>query len=186
MSEERPSKVQQVGAAYSLIARLKQLERKYRGYIRQSKWLSRLVHSHFFSFKPHPFARGMAIGMFWACMPMPFQMAPALLFCWMGFANLPIAILCVWISNPLTYLPIFYLEYELAVLLFYPGLEMMSFSEFSAAGAANIFQSLGGIYRMIVEGALVLGVALALFGYAAGILLGNYLLYVTSRLRNKR
>ena len=166
-----------------LLAQVVFTERKYLTKIKKSVLLSRVAHSHFFSFQSHPLSRGLAIGMFWAFMPMPLQMLPALLFCWLGFANLPIALVCVWISNPLTYLPIFYLEYKVAALLFYRGeAEEMSFAHFSGH-YDEIISSAGKIYLMIIEGALVIGITAALLGYLAGFPLSRYLTSVINRRR---
>jgi len=59
----------------------------------------------------------MLIGMFWAFMPMPFQMVPASAFAIYFRVNLPISIALVWISNPLTYVPIFYFCYQVGALM---------------------------------------------------------------------
>lgn len=75
--------------------------------------ISRMLHTKLVLWNRESAARGAAIGMFWAFMPIPFQMFPAFLFCWMMAANLPIALLCVWITNPLTLIPILLLEYRL-------------------------------------------------------------------------
>jgi uncharacterized protein (DUF2062 family) len=85
--------------------------RKRRGLVQ------RLAHSKMLSWAPEQVCRGLAVGMFWAFIPMPFQMAPAALFAWFTRANLPLALLCVWISNPLTYAPIVFLEYKIGVFL---------------------------------------------------------------------
>ena len=74
--------------------------------------LARLAHSDLMSWKQEQVSRGLAIGLFWAFVPMPFQMAPAALFCWLTRANLPLALAGVWISNPFTYVPIFYAAYR--------------------------------------------------------------------------
>ncbi|WP_369602272.1 DUF2062 domain-containing protein [Hahella sp. SMD15-11] len=55
--------------------------------------------------------RAMLIGLFWAFIPMPFQMVASAL-CAIRFnANLPISVALVWITNPLTMPPIFYFNY---------------------------------------------------------------------------
>lgn len=59
----------------------------------------------------HAVSRAMFIGLFWAMMPMPFQMVPAALFAIWFNANLPLSIALVWLTNPLTMPPIFYANY---------------------------------------------------------------------------
>jgi uncharacterized protein (DUF2062 family) len=56
---------------------------------------------------------GVFIGVFIAFIPMPFQMLLVALLAIIFNVNLPITILLVWISNPLTMPFIYYFEYEL-------------------------------------------------------------------------
>lgn len=56
---------------------------------------------------------GVFIGIFVAFIPMPFQMPLVALLAIIFNVNLPITILLVWISNPLTMPFIYYFEYEL-------------------------------------------------------------------------
>lgn len=56
---------------------------------------------------------GVFIGVFVAFIPMPFQMLLVSLLAILFNVNLPVTILLVWISNPLTMPFIYYFEYEL-------------------------------------------------------------------------
>jgi uncharacterized protein len=56
---------------------------------------------------------GVFIGVFVAFIPMPFQMPVVALLAIIFNVNLPVTILLVWISNPLTMPFIYYFEYEL-------------------------------------------------------------------------
>jgi uncharacterized protein (DUF2062 family) len=58
-------------------------------------------------------AKAFFIGIFWAFIPMPFQMVPAAIFAILFHANLPISIALVWITNPITMPPIWYATYKL-------------------------------------------------------------------------
>jgi uncharacterized protein (DUF2062 family) len=58
-------------------------------------------------------SKAFAIGLFWCCIPMPFQMVVAAFFAVRVKANLALSVALVWISNPLTMPPIFYGEYLL-------------------------------------------------------------------------
>jgi uncharacterized protein (DUF2062 family) len=55
--------------------------------------------------------RGLAIGAFWALIPMPMQMAGVMALTPFVKFNVPLAIAVVWLSNPLTYPIMFYVEY---------------------------------------------------------------------------
>ena len=60
---------------------------------------------------------GVFIGVFIAFIPMPFQMPVVALLAIISNVNLPVTILLVWISNPLTMPFIYYFEYELGNLV---------------------------------------------------------------------
>ena len=58
-------------------------------------------------------ARGMAIGLFFSMMLMPFQMLPAALIAMRSKANVPFAIAFCWVSNPVSSAPIWYGQFRL-------------------------------------------------------------------------
>ena len=55
--------------------------------------------------------RGVAIGVFWAFIPMPMQMLAVMATTPLLRFNVPIAISMVWLSNPFTMPPMYYMEY---------------------------------------------------------------------------
>jgi uncharacterized protein (DUF2062 family) len=59
------------------------------------------------------FALGCAIGVFFAMMPVPFQMVAAALFAFLVRVNLPAAVASTWVSNPLTTPLILFSQYKL-------------------------------------------------------------------------
>jgi len=63
---------------------------------------------------PHRIAFGCAIGVFVALTPtIPFQMLLAVLICWLLGANKIVGVPAVWITNPLTIVPIYLPQYIL-------------------------------------------------------------------------
>lgn len=54
----------------------------------------------------------VAVGLFIAFMPIPFQMVPAAALAIMLRINLPLAVALVWVTNPFTMPPLFYLCYK--------------------------------------------------------------------------
>jgi len=52
-------------------------------------------------------AKGIAIGLFCAFLPMPFEMIPAIFMAASLRGNLPFAVAGVWLSNPFTWIPLY-------------------------------------------------------------------------------
>ncbi len=94
---------------------------------------------------------GVFIGIFVACLPMPFQMVLATLLAIVFNANLPISFLLIFISNPLTMPPLFYFEYQLGKLIFQPS----SAIEFSFD---SMYENFDQIALCLWTGAFALGV----------------------------
>jgi uncharacterized protein (DUF2062 family) len=85
-------------------------------------WLHRLLGDRLFSpelWRPTRagVAKGAATGLFWAMMPIPFQMLPSGLTAYLFRFNVPAAISVVWITNPVTWPVILYWQYRLGVWL---------------------------------------------------------------------
>jgi len=69
-------------------------------------------HQHIWILTSESVARGVAIGLFIACIPIvPFQSILTVFLAIFLRANLPLAFGVSWISNPLTILPLIYLAY---------------------------------------------------------------------------
>lgn len=136
---------------------------------------ARLMNANMIRISRDGICRGFAVGMFWGFTPMPFQMLPAAVFCWLARANLPVAIFCVWISNPFTYLPIFFLEYQVGAALFADG--AMNWQEFKALGeGGNLFANmLKEIGLPLLQGALVMCTVMSVAGYGLGVLLFRWI-----------
>lgn len=85
-------------------------------------WLHRLLGDRLFSpelWRPdrRNVALGAANGLFWAMMPIPFQMLPSGISAYLLRFNVPAAIIVVWITNPLTWPLILYWQYRLGAWL---------------------------------------------------------------------
>jgi uncharacterized protein (DUF2062 family) len=101
------------------------------------------------------------IGILVAFIPLPGQtMIAAGLAFWWG-ANLPISVCLIWISNPLTIGPMFYLTYRIGAALL--GSEPMVFT---VSLSWEWFSSLGHhILLPLVIGSLLCGIVAAVTGY---------------------
>jgi len=65
----------------------------------------------YFSINRRTVTRGVAIGLFWGFIPMPMQMLAVMATTPLLRFNVPIAISMVWLSNPFTMPPMYYMEY---------------------------------------------------------------------------
>ena len=87
-------------------------------------------------------SRAFAIGL-WAMYtpPLPWQQVIAALGAIYFNANLPIAVALVWITNPLTWLPMYYFAYEVGALAM--GAATFSFDQFSQIFSIEKVMELG-------------------------------------------
>ena len=65
----------------------------------------------FFGVNRRSVTKGIWVGLFWAFIPMPMQMVAVVLSTFAIRFNVPIAIVMVWLSNPITMPPMYYIEY---------------------------------------------------------------------------
>lgn len=106
---------------------------------------------------------GVAMGLFWAMIPVPGQMFAAALTAVMLRINLPISVVLVWLTNPLTMPPIFYLNYLIGAWLI--G-EPATVGEFQLS-LEWIASEIHAIWTPLFLGSVVFGVVLAVIGYCA-------------------
>lgn len=110
-------------------------------------------------------ANAMAIGIFCAMIPMPFQMLPAAMLSILFRANIPLSIALVWLTNPLTAVPVWYGAYKLGSTML--GMDAAwtlddgTFEEVWDAILANFWQ----LYVPILFGSVVIGALLGLAGW---------------------
>jgi uncharacterized protein len=96
-------------------------------------------------------------------MPVPSQMATAALMALWMRVHLPVAVATVWVSNPVTNIPIFYGAYRVGLLLL--GMEPGAFHiELSFEWLAS---ELYRIWQPLLLGCFVMGTLSAITGYFA-------------------
>lgn len=106
-------------------------------------------------------AKAVAIGLFWAFMPVPLQGVFAVLMALWFRVNVLVPIACVWISNPLTLGPFVYLAYKLGALILGPSPEPFHF-ELSFAWLSDGFKR---TWAPFLLGSFLLGLGSAALGY---------------------
>jgi len=105
-------------------------------------------------------AGGVAIGLFWAMMPMPIQTVFAAATAIILRLNLPLSVIFVWVTNPITAGPIYYLAYKLGSVLLNEPIQKVAF-EFSMQWMT---ETLVHIWQPLMAGCLLLGVFSAAIG----------------------
>lgn len=127
-----------------------------------SSWLAPLVDDpNLLHLNRHSVSGAVFIGLFCAFLPLPGQALVAALLAFWFRCNLPISLLLIWISNPLTIPPLMILLYQFGQLILgnEPGRAAFEFTW-------SWFRDNGGtVYLPIVVGGLVAGLAAGSMGY---------------------
>ncbi len=121
-----------------------------------------LLHSpNLWHLNRHSVSGAVAIGLFVAFVPLPIQMPLAAILAIAARTNLPISVVVVWVSNPLTMAPLFYSGYKLGEWMLgqTPG-------EFSFEPTLTWFATqFSLVWQPLLLGCLTLGAGSALLGY---------------------
>jgi uncharacterized protein (DUF2062 family) len=124
-------------------------------------WLSQyLHHSSLWNFNRRSISKAFAVGLFFAFIPVPFQMLLAAPSAIIFSANLPVSITLVWITNPITMLPIFYGCYKLGAWIFGISIE----KDF-AMSLECVWQAFDTILQPFLFGCLILSIVSSVLGY---------------------
>jgi len=112
----------------------------------------------------HSVSKAFVIGLFWMAIPLPSQMIASAITAILFRANLPISVVLVWISNPLTMAPIFYFNYVVGTLLLGQEADENIHFELSWDWLLN---TLGELWIPLYLGSIVVGLTLGLIFYVA-------------------
>jgi uncharacterized protein (DUF2062 family) len=93
---------------------------------------SRLHDPRLWHFNRHSLAGGMGVGLFAVFLPMPLRMFPSAALSIFCRVNLPLAVSLVWLSNPVTIIPIVYAAYYLGTRLLGETAQLQDFTWSSA------------------------------------------------------
>lgn len=108
-------------------------------------------------------AGAFGVGMFMAAIPVPFQMLLAAAGAIVFRVNLPISVGLVWITNPVTMIPMFYFAYLVgAFVMGKPPAISQDELQLSWSWIVGQLEHIGGPFLL---GCLILGVGGAMLGY---------------------
>lgn len=113
--------------------------------------------------------RAFAIGIFIALIPMPFQMLVIVGLVFFIKFNVPLALLMIWISNPLTMPIIFYIEYATGAFLLGKEIAAVEMTtQWFRENYHNIFISLytGAFFYAILSAILIYYISSLLWRYS--------------------
>lgn len=112
----------------------------------------------------------VAVGLFVAWIPLPAQMLMAGLLALLLRVNLPLSVVLVWVSNPLTMGPMYWAAWRLGRWLL--GIEHVAMA--FAPSVTWISAEIARVWQPLLLGCLILGLASALAGYGVCRLLWRF------------
>jgi len=128
------------------------------------KWFGKYLHDpNLWHLNRRSVSGAFAAGLFWAMIPMPFQMVAAAAVAILGRVNLPISVALVWVSNPLTMPPIFYFNYLVGTWLL-PNCQPVGKMKVTLEWFVH---SMEQIWEPLYLGSVVVGIVLGALGYTA-------------------
>ena len=152
--------------------------------IRNHKYLrmfgSLLHDSNLWHMNRRSVSGAFAVGIFWAFVPMPFQMIPAATTAIITRVNLPISVALVWISNPITMPPLYYFTYRVGTWILDQPPQPLE----SESSIEWMVHSLEQIWQPLYLGSLLCGIIASILGYT--IMRGFWRWHIVSSLRKRR
>lgn len=134
-----------------------------------------LKQPELWAFNRQSTAKGIAAGIFCAFLPMPFEIVPAIFIAAMIGGNLPFAIAGIWISNPVTWVPLYTPCYLLGAKIM--GISTVALTEIT------MFE-FGLHYVALWLGCLIIGITLSISAHF--LISFMWRLQVRQRWKNRR
>ena len=122
----------------------------------------------------------LAVGLFWAFIPIPMQMVAAAATAIFVRVNLPISVALVWITNPITMPPIFYFTYLVGTWI----LGTPARTEPFELSFEYLSHSMSAIWQPLFLGSFVCALLAAGIGYC--VMRGFWRLHIVQQLRRRR
>lgn len=128
---------------------------------RSLRFLTRLMDPNVWHLNRRSVAGGIWIGLFFAFLPLPIQMPMSAATAIWTRVNLPLAVISTWVSNPLTFYPIYYFNFSVGCLL--TGIDgTWAAADFSVSA---IFGEASRLAWPLLLGSFVVGTMAATAGY---------------------
>jgi len=119
-----------------------------------------LHHPHLWHLNRRSVAGAFSVGLFVAFVPVPFQMAIAAILAILFHTNLPISVMLVWVSNPVTIPALFYFAYWIGSRILDVPVRRVNFE----LSFDWLMTSLHTIWEPFLLGCFILGISCALLG----------------------
>ncbi|MCL8306055.1 MULTISPECIES: DUF2062 domain-containing protein [Pseudomonas] len=131
------------------------------------RFFGKLLHDpNLWHLNRHSVARAMGVGLFAALIPMPMQMLLAASLAIPLRGNLPIAVSLVWLTNPLTMPPVFFVTYMTGAWL----MQVPPRNLPDEITVQWVTDQLSTIWQPFLLGSVVCGLVLGVFAYFATML----------------
>lgn len=117
----------------------------------------RLLHKDLWRLSYGSAARASMIDVFWMMIPIPMQMIPAIMLCVYLLANIPLVMACIWLSNPFTWLPMYFGNYLLGSYLLGMSVNITDWHSYATYLVEHIDQFWQPLYLGSVVGGFILG-----------------------------
>jgi uncharacterized protein (DUF2062 family) len=124
----------------------------------------------------------LAVGLFWAFIPIPFQMVAAAATAIPTRVNLPLSVVLVWITNPVTMPAMFYFNYVVGTWI----LGSSGHHPETAMTMEYLVEGMAQIWRPLFCGSLLCGAIAAVIGYFAMRLLWRFHVLSAGKKRRQR
>lgn len=129
------------------------------------KWLGPLMKDpNLFHLNRQSVSKAFLVGLFLAFFPLPGQMVLAVLVAFCVRCNLPIAVTLVWITNPFTIPPIFFMTYKLGALILDTPIAPALSAQLSFSWVW-VQDELQRVWKPLLLGSVITGVFLSITGY---------------------
>lgn len=166
-----------------LLKRLIPYSRSIRSDHNLRRLFGRLMHApNLWHLNRHSVAWGVSIGLFMAFVPVPFQMLLAVGAAIALSANLPVSVVVVWVSNPITVAPLFYSAYKVGALLLGTQPQPIRFE----ISFDWLMTRLVDVWEPFLLGCFVLAVSSALVGHITVKIIWRIHVVQSWRLRHRR